>query len=266
MYRDNATVLLPFPVDMYTGERVLNAEQEQRRYYSQRTDGVRDNSAYSTNVFDKSGLDRIRYSYRPGDIYRQENKFAEYLYETNDTADKVLDFKYNYEDGSITVAGYAKAGLYTKNTVIDEDGNTSARFADANGNTVLDRRYFSQSYFTDTYYVYDPCFNRLVWVIPPEGSARIISGFVLKWDDDTANQYCYRYLYDGRGNMIERKLPGCEKESFVYDKGDRLVFSRDGNLQARKQWLYHVYDQPWEPPAAESARLRYIPRATAVPL
>ena len=242
MYRDNATVLLPFPVDMYTEERVLNAEQEQRRYYSQRTDGVRDNSAYSTNVFDKSGLDRIRYSYRPGDIYRQENKFAEYLYETNDTADKVLDFKYNYEDGSITVAGYAKAGLYTKNTVIDEDGNTSARFADANGNTVLDRRYFSQSYFTDTYYVYDPCFNRLVWVIPPEGSARIISGFVLKWDDDTANQYCYRYLYDGRGNMIERKLPGCEKESFVYDKGDRLVFSRDGNLQARKQWLYHVYD------------------------
>ena len=242
MYRDNATVLLPFPVDMYTGERVLNAEQEQRRYYSQRTDGVRDNSAYSTNVFDKSGLDRIRYSYRPGDIYRQENKFAEYLYETNDTADKVLDFKYNYEDGSITVAGYAKAGLYTKNTVIDEDGNTSARFADANGNTVLDRRYFSQSYFTDTYYVYDPCFNRLVWVIPPEGSARIISGFVLKWDDDTANQYCYRYLYDGHGNMIERKLPGCEKESFVYDKGDRLVFSRDGNLQARKQWLYHVYD------------------------
>ena len=242
MYRDKATVLLPFPVDMYTGERVLNAEQEQRRYYSQRTDGVRDNSAYSTNVFDKSGLDRIRYSYRPGDIYRQENKFAEYLYETNDTADKVLDFKYNYEDGSITVAGYAKAGLYTKNTVIDEDGNTSARFADANGNTVLDRRYFSQSYFTDTYYVYDPCFNRLAWVIPPEGSARIISGFVLKWDDDTANQYCYRYLYDGRGNMIERKLPGCEKESFVYDKGDRLVFSRDGNLQARKQWLYHVYD------------------------
>lgn len=96
---------------MYTGERVLNAEQEQRRYYSQRTDGVRDNSAYSTNVFDKSGLDRIRYSYRPGDIYRQENKFAEYLYETNDTADKVLDFKYNYEDGSITVAGYAKAGV-----------------------------------------------------------------------------------------------------------------------------------------------------------
>ena len=79
-------------------------------------------------------------------------------------------------------------------------------------------------------------------MIPPEGSARIISGFVLKWDDDTANQYCYRYLYDGRGNMIERKLPGCEKESFVYDKGDRLVFSRDGNLQARKQWLYHVYD------------------------
>lgn len=32
------------------------------------------------------------------------------------------------------------------------------------------------------------------------------------------------------------------RESFVYDKGDRLVFSRDGNLQARKQWLYHVYD------------------------
>ena len=243
MYRDNATVLLPFPVDMYTGERVPNAEQEQERYYSQRTDGVRDNSAYSTNVFDKSGLDRIRYSYRPGDVYRQDDKFAEYLYETNDAADKVLDFKYSYEDGSVAVAGYAKAGVYTENTVIDEDGNKSARFTDANGNTVLDRRYFSQSYFTDTYYVYDPCFNRLVWVISPEGSARTkTAGVVLRWDDDVANQYCYRYRYDGRGNMVERKLPGCEKESFVYDKGDRLVFSCDGNLHARKQWLYHVYD------------------------
>lgn len=242
MYRDNATVLLPFPVDMYTGERVEEPERDQAQYYAQRSEGERTTAAYSTNVFDRSGLDRIRYSYRPGDVYRQDDKFTEYLYETNVAADNILDFEYNYNDGSLTVSGYAPVGTLVKNTVIDEDGKRSARFTDANGNTVLDRRYFSKSYFTDTYYVYDPCFNRLVWVISPEGRANIVTGTVLDWNHNTANKYCYRYRYDGRGNMVERKLPGCEKESFVYDKGDRLVFSRDGNLHSRKQWLYHVYD------------------------
>lgn len=64
-------------------------------YDEQRTEGVRDHSAYIDNVFDKSGQDRIRYSYRPGDIYRSENKFTELRYETNSLSDSVSNFQYD---------------------------------------------------------------------------------------------------------------------------------------------------------------------------
>ena len=242
MYRDNATVLLPFPVDSYTGVQVSNPRQEQGRYYSQRKDGIQDNSPYSINLFDQSGLDRVRYSYQAGDIYRQCSKYKEYRYETNSVTDKIFDFRYNYEDQSISILGYVKSEMYAKNTVIDEDGNKMVQFADANGKTVLERSYISPNQFSDTYYIYDPCFSRLVWVISPEGSARLQPDFGLKWDDDISNMYCYRYCYDGRGNLIEKQLPGCGKEEFVYDKSGRLVYSTDANILAQNRWLYYAYD------------------------
>lgn len=241
MYRDNARQLLPFPIDKYTGERVFEPEEPQKQYYSQRK-GIWDNSPYTLNYFDNSGLDRIYRSYRPGDIFRADNKFTEFVYETNSKADKVYDFRYNYEDGSIVVSGYIDKGTYSKQTIIDEDGNRIAKFADVNGKIMLERRYIGHNLFADTYYIYDPCYSRLVCVVSPEGSSRLQLNLRLQWDDDLSDRYCYRYLYDGRGNLIERQVPGRAKEFFVYDKSDRLIYSTDANLKARKEWLYYAYD------------------------
>ncbi len=244
MYRGDAKVLLPYPVNEYAGESVFLPEKGQKDYYAHRTDGETDNSAYTLNVYDESGLDRIRCSYRPGDVYRQNDKFTEYLYESNDKLqDGVFGFACDYDDGSIRVTGSLPSETLAKNTVVDENGVRTVKFTDANGNVVLDRRYVDNRQSpADTYYVYDPYYSRLCWVIPPEASALLRVDQTITWNDELADKYCYLYRYDGRGNMIERRLPGCAVESFVYDKGDRLVFSRDGNLHSRKQWLYHVWD------------------------
>jgi len=52
----------------------------------------------------------------------------------------------------------------------------------------------------------------------------------------------YRYRYDGRGRMVEKKLPGAEPVYMVYDRRDRLVLTQDGNQRAANQWLFTLYD------------------------
>ncbi|WP_051891363.1 hypothetical protein [Chryseobacterium sp. JM1] len=49
--------------------------------------------------------------------------------------------------------------------------------------------------------------------------------------------------YDGRGRLVEKKLPGKGWEFMVYDKQDRLVATQDANLNAKGHWLYTKYDQ-----------------------
>ena len=52
----------------------------------------------------------------------------------------------------------------------------------------------------------------------------------------------YRYRYDGRGRLVEKKLPGAEPVYLVYDARDRLVLTQDGNQRAANQWLFTKYD------------------------
>ncbi|MBX9448948.1 MAG: hypothetical protein KL787_04215 [Taibaiella sp.] len=60
-------------------------------------------------------------------------------------------------------------------------------------------------------------------------------------DATAADNLCYQYFYDERGRMVEKKVPGKARELMVYDKRDRMVLSKDGNL-ASGEWLYTFYD------------------------
>jgi len=75
---------------------------------------------------------------------------------------------------------------------------------------VLKRTYNNGAH--DTYYVYD-IFGNQTYVIPP-----LVTNPVSQLDD-----LCYQYKYDYRNRMVEKKLPGKQWESFVYDKLDRVI-------------------------------------------
>ncbi|AZA93797.1 RHS repeat-associated core domain-containing protein [Chryseobacterium nakagawai] len=87
----------------------------------------------------------------------------------------------------------------------------------------------------DTYYVYNE-YDQLAFVIPPNAVQKPISEALL-------NDLCYQYRYDGRGRLVEKKLPGKGWEYMVYDKQDRLVLSQDANLRSQDKWLFTKYDQ-----------------------
>ena len=56
------------------------------------------------------------------------------------------------------------------------------------------------------------------------------------------NDLAYQYKYDYRNRLIEKKIPGKDWESIVYDKLDRPVLTQDANLDATNDWLFTKYD------------------------
>ncbi len=55
-------------------------------------------------------------------------------------------------------------------------------------------------------------------------------------------QHAYIYRYDRRNNLKYKKLPGCEPIYYVYDKGDRLIFTQNGEQRTRGEWSFTFPD------------------------
>ncbi|WP_353146863.1 DUF6443 domain-containing protein, partial [Chryseobacterium sp.] len=194
---------------------------------------------YSEKILENSPLDRIQQQIQVGNDWT--GKPVKFEYDANIHEDYVR----KYETTTTWVEGrtqtsvqllqyFLPAQLY-KNTVIDEDGNKTIEFKNGQGQTLLVRKVISATENADTYYVYNE-YNQLAFVIPPMASAPTVV-------PDTMEKLYYQYRYDGRGRLVEKKLPGKGWEYMVYDIHDRLVAVRDANMEAQGQWLYTKYDQ-----------------------
>ena len=136
----------------------------------------------------------------------------------------------------IVRSGYYAAGRLEKTTVTDEDGLVTESFTDNDGKTVLTVS-LNGTDRLETYSVYD-ALGRVRWVLPPEASHRLGAGT----DTTVLNRYAYRYDYDPRGLLIEKRLPGVDPVYYVYDGKDRAVLSQDGNQRSGNRWSYTLYD------------------------
>ncbi|MET3037843.1 DUF6443 domain-containing protein, partial [Chryseobacterium sp. NRRL B-14859] len=178
---------------------------------------------YSEKILENSPLDRIQQQIQVGNDWA--GKPVKFEYDANIHEDYVR----KYETTTTWVEGrtqtsvqllqyFLPAQLY-KNTVIDEDGNKTIEFKNGQGQTLLVRKVISATENADTYYVYNE-YNQLAFVIPPMASAPTVV-------PDTMEKQYYQYRYDGRGRLVEKKLPGKDWEYMVYDKADRLIMSQD---------------------------------------
>ncbi len=62
-------------------------------------------------------------------------------------------------------------------------------------------------------------------------------------DDDSAMKaYAYVYRYDGLGECIWKRLPGCSPVTMQYDVHRRMVLSQDGNQALSGEWSCIWYD------------------------
>ncbi|MGI9583959.1 RHS repeat-associated core domain-containing protein, partial [Chryseobacterium sp. RRHN12] len=136
---------------------------------------------------------------------------------------------------TLTVSAYSEANQLYRNMVTDEDGNRTYEYKNGQGQTILVRKMISDTEYADTYYVYNE-YDQLAFVIPPKAVNQSLT-------DDLLNALCYQYRYDGRGRLVEKKLPGKGWEYMVYNKADRLILTQDTELKGKGQWLFTKYDQ-----------------------
>ncbi|GAB5400806.1 MAG: hypothetical protein Aureis2KO_23910 [Aureisphaera sp.] len=206
---------------------------------------------FSQVRYENSPLDRTLEMAAPGSEWRLGSHTIRNAYETNAT-NEVRDFSVSYTSGysgpDIVYNGYYATGELLKTITKDEnwqssDGNdkTAQEFTDNQGRTVL-KRTFNSSIAHDTYYIYDDD-GKLVYVLSPEGSDKIMDGSALDIDyKDILDGLCYQYIYDSRGRLAEKKIPGKGWESIIYDKLDRPILTQDAEQAKNNEWLFTKYD------------------------
>jgi RHS repeat-associated protein len=195
---------------------------------------------FSEKILESSPLDRILQQKQVGNAWN--DKPVQFGYDANTTADAVKKYTTvtTWENGATKSVmsqstNYPAAQLY-KNTVTDEDGNQTIEFKNGEGQVLLVRKILSATEKVDTYYVYNE-YNQLAYVVPP------LASNITALSASDLDNLCYQYKYDGRNRLVEKKLPGKGWEYMVYDKQDRLVLTRDANLEAQGKWLFTKYDQ-----------------------
>ncbi|MFT3918202.1 DUF6443 domain-containing protein [Cloacibacterium sp.] len=198
---------------------------------------------YAEKILESSPLDRVIGQKQVGNDWNSKPIF--FSFDANTASDTVKKYvtTTSWVSGAtsstiVQNGSYLPNQLY-KNTVTDEDGNTSIEFKNVQGQTILVRKVLSSTENADTYYIYNE-YNQLAFVIPPLAS--VSSSIPL-------DELCYQYKYDGKNRLVEKKLPGKGWEYMVYDKQDRLVLTQDAMLRgttnnfAKKGWLFTKYDK-----------------------
>lgn len=228
---------LPAPMNTLNGGIQSGAEGAAQTYYG-------DNTPFTHKNLENSPLDRIFEQKQVGAAW--STKPVKFEYNANEDGEvKKYNAVFNYStfETLITVSTPYTANQLYKSTVTDEDGNKTIEFKNGKGQVVLVRKMLNATDSTDTYYVYNN-YDQLAYVLSPKAADLIKSlSPGVPVPDTVLNTLCYQYKYDGRGRVVEKKLPGKGKELIIYDKQDRIVGTQDAELNKKGQWLYTQYDK-----------------------
>jgi RHS repeat-associated protein len=196
---------------------------------------------YGQTVFEASPLNRVTKTLAPGDSWVGSNRGVGKDYTFNDAVGEpnVRMWNIGSAPGSLPVDGgtYPTASLY-RNATFDEHNNLSFEYVDKEGKTVLKSVQDGNRWLL-TFYVYDDL-GQLRCVIPPKAVPAIWNGWVMT--QSVMDELCFRYEYDSRGRMIEKKVPGAGVVYMIYDTRDRLVLTQDANQRANNQYIFTKYD------------------------
>ncbi|MET1260647.1 DUF6443 domain-containing protein [Flagellimonas sp. DF-77] len=205
---------------------------------------------YSLKAFDNSPLDRVEKQAAAGNDWAMGSDHEmEFDYETNETTE-VRFFEVEFPGGNtespelnLNPTEYYPAGRLFKTITFTEDhvgpskDYSTEEFIDTQGRTIL-RRSYEGGAAHETYYVYDD-FGNLTFVLPPKMDATTAT---LNDLQSGMADLGYRYVYDYRNRMVEKQLPGKNKEYVVYNKLDQPIMTQDANQRAIGEWLFTKYD------------------------
>ena len=207
-----------------------------------------DTAPYTETIYETSSLERASRHFGSGQSWKGAQKAIVIERFTNQTSGVLACRKYELsEERSVILEGLFPARTLFVEKTIDEDGHCIYVFSNFLGQTLLQRRE-TDGIYHDTYYIYDG-YDNLRFVLPPEASSQMsVTGDTWDMDsDESLLQYAYFYRYDQRNRCVEKKLPGCEKILYIYDRRNNLVFSQDGSQRSKNRWRFFLYDDKNRP-------------------
>ena len=203
-----------------------------------------DAKPYATSNYEPSPLNRLAREYLPGNDWYQHFRYRNHFVSSDNTNVSFYRVMHlTMMGGSLFFSGFSNT---TKLVTVmhDEDNTQHLEFTDKDGNVVVRRTIYDGEQLT-TYYVYDDS-GQLRFVLPPEAAcyyeSSLSSGQFISSTDDCLLKYGYEYRYDGRGNCIYKRLPGCEPVYYIYDKAGRCILSQTGVQRSQGTWTYSIPD------------------------
>lgn len=177
------------------------------------------------SIFEYDVLGRPIFATTPGSDMKGKGKKHEYLANTANSVKKYVVL----EDGTLLQRNYYQEGVLVCERITDEDNNVTEIYSDLLGQKILVRHILDKG-TAETYFVYNVC-GKLSYVLQP-----------MYQQVADLNKYAFRYLYDNRGRMIEKVLPGCERIVYTYDNADRLLTMQDGEMRMKGMVRHYAYD------------------------
>lgn len=225
------------------------AATQQAAFYNTPTDNVADDTKpFTEAIFEQSPLARVLDAGGIGSAFTNHTATYNYSYNSGSTNSEAEEVRLFNSDGT-------SSGFYTANTLsraegTDADGNKQIVFIDASGQVIVKKKQLDEIVvngsstvvnFGQTYYIYDD-FGRLKYIISPKGVAALkanswtLSANILK-------AYVYQFVYDKRGRLVEKKVPGQAWMYYGYDRLNRLVLAQDSLLRGANKWTFVKYDK-----------------------
>jgi len=197
---------------------------------------------FAVSVYENSPLGRLIEQGSPGSLWQPGGGHSKLMQYANNAANDVRQFN---TDGS-------SSGFYTANSLVlaqgtDEDGKKKQVYTDTQGRTILSRTQLDETVngvytsWLETYYIFNDR-DAIRYIVSPKGVAALnANGW--QWTTTIKDQYVHELVYDTRGRLTQKKVPGQNWMYYCYDRFDRLVLAQDGILRAQNNWMFFKYDK-----------------------
>ena len=222
-----------------TGAFRNDAATEQAQYYQKQARVSHSQYPWSEQRYEASVLNRLEEAGAPGSTWQPGNGHSQqHSYSTN-RGNEVRQWTVDLSSGTCTGNSFYAAGRLSRHSHRDANGLLSHSWKNHRGQVVLVQQEDGGS-LLETHYAYD-AFGRLAYVIPPQPYSEMQSTGIFTVGAPYQDRV-YAYGYDGRGRLIEKKVPHQGVVSLVYDAADQLIATQDGEQAGRDEWRFIKYD------------------------
>ncbi|MEM7372550.1 MAG: DUF6443 domain-containing protein [Bacteroidota bacterium] len=162
---------------------------------------------------------------------------------SNTSADQVINFGIHPQPGQTYTSNYPADSLLVQE-ITDENGANSWTFTDKLGRSILQQQELAGD-MVRTYTLYNER-GLPVYILQPEGVAKFENsqdyGGANVLSQALLDDFAFQYVYDAKGRVIEKKVPGAGWVHMIYNPLDQIVLSQDSVQRANDQWSFTKYD------------------------